>query len=413
MIAAMVVANSPWADAYASFWHTPIAIHVGSHALSLSLHAWINDALMAVFFLLVGLEIKRELVAGELSTPRQAALPIAGALGGMIVPAAIYVLITLGDAGREGLGHSDGHRHRLRARRAGARRHRGVPTGAKVFLTALAIVDDMGAVIVIALFYTAQVNWPALGAALGVYVVLIAFNRLNVRALTPYLALGVVLWFFVHESGVHATIAGVLLALTIPTRSRINALEFSEQARALIDEFDRTETGDLLVLTSKGQQEALFALERASDAVTEPLLRLEHALHSFAAFVVMPLFAIANAGVTIGGTYDVPAVGGRRTRPGTGKTSRDHAGELAGRQERSGAAASTRQLARAARVRVAGRDWVHDVDLHRDAGLRRHAAAGGGQGRSPGRVARRRLGGRVVDQTCTFRIQRTKAAAEV
>jgi len=182
----------------------------------------------------------------------------------------------------------------------------GVPKGAKVFLTALAIVDDVGAVIVIALVYTAQVNWPALGAALGVYVVLLALNRLNVRALTPYLALGVVLWFFVHESGVHATIAGVLLALAIPTRSRINALEFSEQARALIDEFDRTETGDLLVLTSKGQQEALFALERASDAVTEPLLRVEHALHTFAAFVVMPLFAIANAGVTIGGPHDVP-----------------------------------------------------------------------------------------------------------
>ena len=302
-LAAMAAANSPWADAYLSFWHTPIAVHVGSQVLSLNLHAWINDALMVSFFLLVGLEIKRELVAGELSSPQQAALPIAGALGGMLVPATIYAAITMGSPGARGWGIPMATDIAF-ALGTLALVAPGVPTGAKVFLTALAIVDDLGAVIVIALFYTAQVNWPALAAAAGVYVVLIALNRLNVRQLTPYLALGVVLWFFVHESGVHATIAGVLLALTIPTRSRINALEFSQQARGLLDEFDRTETGDLLVLTSKGQQEALFALKRASDEVTEPLLRLEHALHGFAAFVVMPLFAMANAGVTVDGSIN-------------------------------------------------------------------------------------------------------------
>ena len=299
-IAALVVANSPWADAYARFWHTPIAMSVGSSALTLSLHGWINDGLMAVFFLLVGLEIKRELVAGELASPRQAALPIAGAVGGMIVPAAIYSALTYGTEGARGWGIPIATDIAF-ALGTLALVAPGAPTGAKVFLAALAIVDDMGAVLVIALFYTSSVAWSALAAAGGVLVALLVLNRLGVRQLTPYLVLGIALWFFVHESGVHATVAGVLLALTIPTRTRINALQFSARARELLDEFDRTETGDYLVLTSRGQQEALLALERTSEEVTEPLLRLEHALHSFAAFVVMPGFALANAGVTVSG----------------------------------------------------------------------------------------------------------------
>lgn len=141
--------------------------------------------------------------------------------------------------------------------------------------------------------------WSALAGAAVTVLVLIGFNRIGIRHLWPYLLVGIVLWCFVHASGVHATIAGVVLAFTIPARSRINALEFSTKARSLLDRFDRTETGDLLVLTSKGQQEAVFALERASGHVTEPILRLEHALHNFSAFFVMPLFAFANAGVTI------------------------------------------------------------------------------------------------------------------
>jgi NhaA family Na+:H+ antiporter len=302
-VAAIAVANSPWAAAYAAIWTTPVTIGVGTHALSLSLHGWINDALMAVFFLLVGLEIKRELIAGELASPRQAALPIGAAIGGMVVPALIYWVVTAGTPGARGWGIPMATDIAF-ALGTLALVAPGLPTGAKVFLAALAIVDDMGAVLVIAIFYTASVHWSALVSALVVYGVLIACNRLGVRKLTPYLLLGMVLWFFVHESGIHATIAGVLLAFAIPTRSRINALEFSQRARALIDEFDRTETGDLLVLTSKGQQEALFALERASEQVTEPLLRLEHALHSLAAFVVMPLFAIANAGVALGGPLE-------------------------------------------------------------------------------------------------------------
>jgi NhaA family Na+:H+ antiporter len=299
--AALSIANSGWADSYAALWETPIALEWGSHTLSLSAHQWINDGLMAIFFLVVGLELKREALAGELASPRQAALPIAGAVGGMVVPASIYFFVN--KAGMEARGWAIPMATdiafalgvlALVAPRA--------PGGLKVFLAALAIVDDMGAVLVIALFFTGEIVWSALGMAGLVLGALIGLNRFRVRRLTPYLVLGLGLWFFVHESGVHATIAGVLLAFAIPTRTRINAMEYSVRARRLLDDFDRTETGDLLVLTSKGQQEAIIELERASEHVTAPLLRLEHGLHRFSAFVVMPLFALSNAGVALTGS---------------------------------------------------------------------------------------------------------------
>src|SRR5215472_3796575 len=268
-LAALAIANSPLSAAYNHLWEIPLTLGIVPHDLSLSLHDWINDGLMAVFFLLVGLEIKRELLAGELSSPRQAALPIACAIGGMVVPALVNLIAPQ------------------------------APIGAKVLLTALAIVDDMGSVLVISVFYSETTVWSALGGAAVTVLVLIGFNLLGVRRLWPYLLVGIVLWCFVHVSGVHATIAGVVLAFTIPARSRTNALEFSREARSLLDKFDRRETGDFVVLTSKGQQETVFTLERASGNVTAPVLRLEHALHNFSAFVVMPLFAFASAGVRI------------------------------------------------------------------------------------------------------------------
>jgi NhaA family Na+:H+ antiporter len=297
--AALALANSPWSGAYEHFWSTPIAVSLPRRELSLTLHAWINDGLMAVFFLLVGLEIKRQLVAGELSSPRQAALPIAGAIGGMVLPAVIYLSVNSSGPAMRGWGipMATDIAFALGALALVAPR---LPIGAKVFLAALAIVDDMGAVIVIALFYTAALDWTALGFAALALGGLVALNMARVMRLTPYLVLGVVLWFFVHRSGIHSTIAGVVLALTIPTRSRMNAAEFSATARSLLDEFDRTETGDLMTLTSKGQQDALFALGYASKGVVAPLLRLEHALHRLSAFVIMPLFAFANGGISVG-----------------------------------------------------------------------------------------------------------------
>ena len=268
-LAALAIANSPLSEAYNHVWEIPLTLGIAPHELSLSLHDWINDGLMAVFFLLVGLEIKRELLAGELSSAQQAALPIACAIGGMVVPALIYLIFNLRGLGAHGWGipMATDIAFALGALNLIAPQ---APIGAKVLLTALAIVDDMGAVLVISLFYSQGIVWSALGGAAVALLVLIGFNLIGIRRLWPYLLAGVVLWCFVHASGVHATIAGVALAFTIP-----------------------------MVLTSEGQQETVFASERASGGVTAPGLRLEHTLHNFSAFVVMPLFAFANAGVKI------------------------------------------------------------------------------------------------------------------
>ncbi len=299
-IIALVVANSGWSDRYHQLLTTAVGVSVGTRELSLTIHQWINDGLMAVFFLLVGLEIKRELVAGELASRRSATLPIAAALGGMIVPALIYLAIGQGsDARGWAIPMATDIAFALGVLALVAPR---APSGLKVFLAALAIVDDMGAVVVIALFYSTSIAWNALVGAGIILLMLVALNAIGVRRVMPYLFLGACLWYFAHESGIHATIAGVLVAMTIPTRTRINATQFSETAKGLLDHFDRTETGDFLVITSKGQQEAITGLERASEDVTAPLLRLEHALHGFTAYVIMPLFALSNAGVSLTGS---------------------------------------------------------------------------------------------------------------
>ncbi|HEX5071298.1 MAG TPA: Na+/H+ antiporter NhaA [Vicinamibacterales bacterium] len=297
---ALIVANSGWGHQYRALWETRLTVGAGGHQLALTLHQWINDALMAVFFLLVGLEIKREVLAGELASPRQAALPIAGALGGMLVPALLYVLVSGGGSASRGwaIPMATDIAFALGALALAAPR---APGGLKVFLAALAIVDDIGAVLVIAFFYTGGLVWHAVAMAGACLVALMGLNLLRVRALMPYLLIGAVLWFFVHESGVHATIAGVLLAFTIPVRTRISAAEYADRTRRLLDQFERTETGDFRVMTSKGQQEAIFAVGKANLEALAPLLRLEHALHGLSAFVVMPLFALSNAGVSLTG----------------------------------------------------------------------------------------------------------------
>ena len=299
-VVALLWANSPWAASYEHLWEQKLVIGPSGTPLEMTLHQWINDAAMAVFFLLVGLEIKRELMVGELASPRQAALPIVAALGGMVVPAALYAAFNAGGPGSAGWGvpmatdiaFALGIITLLGSR---------VPVGLKVFLTALAIVDDLGAVLVIAVFYTASLNLAAMLAAAGALAVLLLLNRLRVYKLLPYLLIGIVLWYFLLQSGVHATIAGVVMALTIPAATRINAPDFSGRARALIDEFDRVEKGAESVVTNRGQQEALHAMDQAVSDVNAPLLRLEHALNRPVSFVIMPLFALSNAGVALGG----------------------------------------------------------------------------------------------------------------
>ena len=265
-ILSLLLANSAIGEAYIGVWHRSIS--------GLSLEHWINDGLMALFFLLVGLEIKRELLDGELASPRRASLPIAAALGGMIVPAALYLLIVRGDASAVrgwGVPMATDIAFALGALSIMAPR---APAGLKVLLAALAIVDDMGAVIVIAIFYTGQLVWPAVAAAGAVSVALAALNASGVKRLAPYLVLGIALWIFVHESGVHATIAGVVLAMTIPART-----------------------------SSRSTAGLSRAVEPEEEA---PLVRLERSLHGVSAYLVMPLFAFANAGIELGGQIAAP-----------------------------------------------------------------------------------------------------------
>ena len=299
--AALVVANSRWADTYHSLLSMTMTIGPSDHALALTVHQWVNDALMSVFFLLVGLEIKREALAGELASPRHAALPIAGAIGGMVIPAFIYVLTNGGGMASRGwaIPMATDIAFALGVLALVAPR---APSGLKIFLAASAIVDDMGAVLVIALFYTRTIAWGALAMAGLMLLLLIALNMLRVRRLAPFLVLGVGLWFFVHESGVHATIAGVLLALTIPARTRIATAPFATRARGVPDHSARTETGTSLAQSSTSQQQAVIGPERATEGALTPLVRLEHAIHGFSAFVVMPLFAFSNAGVGLHGS---------------------------------------------------------------------------------------------------------------
>jgi len=302
---ALIWANSPWHASYVAIWESPVAVSVAGRFLELSLLSWINDGLMAAFFLLVGLEIKRELLVGELASVRQATLPIAAAIGGMLVPALGYLAVNPSrpEAAGWGIPMATDIAFALGVLMLLGPR---IPIGLKVFLTALAIVDDMGAVAVIALFYSDSLHLMPLAIAAGCVLLLVLLNATRVRRLLPFLVVGIVLWFALHESGIHATIAGVVLALTIPVRTRINAEEFSSEARELLAEFDKAETGDLLVLTSKGQQEAIHALERASEGVQAPLLRLEHGLQPLVQYGIMPLFAFANAGVRLAGSDASP-----------------------------------------------------------------------------------------------------------
>jgi Na+:H+ antiporter, NhaA family len=299
-VLALAWANSPWRGAYDALWHTELTVGVGRLVLSKGLAHWINDGLMAIFFFVVGLEIKREVLAGELASPRQAALPIAAALGGMAVPAAFYAAVNTGGPGAPGWGipmatdiaFALGILSLLGPR---------APLPLKIFLAALAIVDDIGAVLVIALFYNAGISWPALGAAALCVAMLAAANRLGVRAVGVYAALGVALWVAVLLSGVHATIAGVLLALTIPVRSRIDAPELEARSRDGVEAFRRRGAGGADTPPTPAQQAALLALERAVRHAGSPLLRLEQTLHPWVAFAIMPLFALANAGVDLQG----------------------------------------------------------------------------------------------------------------
>jgi NhaA family Na+:H+ antiporter len=261
---------------------------------------WINDLAMALFFLLIGLEIKRELLAGQLASFRKAALPITAAAGGMLVPGFIYALVNLNEPGLRGWGvpvatdiaFALGILTLLGPR---------APVSLKVFLASLAIADDVGALVVIAIFYTEQIHTSFLLAALGIVAVLVITNWLGFRNPIMYILWGVLLWIFVHESGLHATIAGVLLAMTIPARSSIGSKQFLQAGRHSLDAFERESQESDHVMTNPRLLGAVHALDRACTEVETPLQRIEHVLHPWVAFLIVPVFALANAGVEFAG----------------------------------------------------------------------------------------------------------------
>jgi len=299
-VVALAIANSPWADSYHHLWEAPVTIGAAGFGLTLSLHAWVNDGLMAVFFFLVGLEIKRETMVGELATRRSATLPVAAAIGGMLVPALLYVLVNRGGPGASGWGVPMATDIAFALGILALVGDR-VPTSLRVFLAALAIADDLGAVLVIALFYTNAIDWTALAAAGVALLGLFALNRAGARRPLTYALLGIVLWVFMLKSGVHATIAGVLVALSVPARTRINEDQFLAEAEASLTDFRAADEPGTTVLTNAGHQGALSRLERAADLAQSPLQRMEHALDGIVGFVIMPVFALANAGVSLTG----------------------------------------------------------------------------------------------------------------
>ncbi len=293
----LFLANSRWAEAYFSYLDQHVILGFGQlMTLDLPLSLWINDGLMAIFFFVVGLEIKREVMIGELSSARKATLPFLAAVGGMIVPAGIYLLFNAGRPGQNGWGipMATDIAFALGALSLLGRR---VPVSLKIFLTALAIVDDLGAVLVIAIFYTQAIHWLALGFAGVALILLLIYNRIGGRNLLVYSLLGFLVWVDFFFSGVHATVAGVLAAMTIPVRTRIDAQGFLEWGRSLLDGFEQSGAHGHSELISAQQRTAVYELEKACEHVETPLHRLEAMLHPWVAYLIMPVFALANAGV--------------------------------------------------------------------------------------------------------------------
>jgi NhaA family Na+:H+ antiporter len=298
-VIALVWANSPLAESYQHLWHTYLSIDVGGLGLKYSLHHWIKDGLMVIFFFVVGLEIKRELVVGELSSIKKASLPIAAALGGMIFPALIYTIFNFGSESASGWGIPMATDIAFVVGILALLGKR-VPLALKIFILALAIVDDIGAVLVIAIFYTSEISFISLMIAAGLLILLIAMNRMGVRNIIIYSLVGVALWLAFLKSGVHTTVAGVLLAFTIPASARINTKKFTQATEALIKDFDNAgEHGDN-VLTNSERLSLVEQIENNCEKILTPLQRFEHGLHPWVSFFIMPVFALANAGVSIG-----------------------------------------------------------------------------------------------------------------
>lgn len=293
-VLAVIVANSSLGEAYYNLWHMPLGITLGSSTISMDLTHWIDDGLMSIFFLMVGLEIKRELVCGELSSVQKASFPVVAAIGGMLVPALIYVGFNSENPLGFGIPMATDIAFALGILMLLGKR---VNPAIKLFLVALAVVDDLGAVLVVALVYTNEINAIYFLHAGLTYALLWILNLSGVKKLGPYLILGIALWIFIHSIGIHATIAGVLLAFVIPIQGKIDEQSFVSNTMHSLKEFENN--SNTIQTLSHKQIDALENIAHNYDNVQNPLVKLEHNLHNFSAFFIMPLFAFSNAGVLI------------------------------------------------------------------------------------------------------------------
>lgn len=295
---ALVLANSPLAGKYLDLLHAHMGMSIGNWEIDKSLHHWVNDGLMALFFFVVGLELKREILVGELADLRKAILPIIAAIGGMLVPALCYISLNLGEDTLRGWGipmatdiaFALGVIALLASR---------VPKALITFLVALAIVDDLGAVIVIALFYTQQLVWEFLIIGAVLIGFLITMNAVGIRRPSGYFIVGILLWFVFLKSGVHATLAGVITAFTIPSKPKFNPSVFSQRVQEILVQFKAGYKEDESILKNQRLSAIVQTLEDGVLGVQTPLQRLEHSLHKPVAFFVLPIFALFNAGVVI------------------------------------------------------------------------------------------------------------------
>jgi NhaA family Na+:H+ antiporter len=296
---ALVWANSPWAESYVELLHTYVGVSWGDAVFKLSLHHWINDGLMVVFFFVVGLEIKRELVVGELSSFNKAALPVAAAVGGMVVPAMFFFVLNSGGEGAHGWGipMATDIAFALGILAIFGTR---APLGLKVFLTALAIADDLGAVAVVAIFYTEKIDvLPLVVAAVLLALLFIAVQARMRRGILYLLIIGV--WLAVFCSGIHATVAGILMAMVIPVRPRVDPHRFIDETEERLERIKQMELSEHSLLSDHEQLDIVESIHsHAEDTLPEGLV-LEHYLHPCQVWLILPLFALANAGVAVGG----------------------------------------------------------------------------------------------------------------
>ncbi|PKP53079.1 MAG: Na+/H+ antiporter NhaA [Bacteroidetes bacterium HGW-Bacteroidetes-1] len=298
-VIALIWSNSAWSDSYFQLWHTHLKIGLGEWMMDYTLHHWINDGLMAIFFFMIGLEIKREVMHGELSSFKQSSLPIFGAVGGMLVPAAIYVAFNTGTNFLHGWGipMATDIAFAIGALSLLGKR---VPFSLKVFLVALAIVDDIGAVLVIAFFYTAELNFQALLIGLVLFGFLLLLNKMKVFKMRYYVIIGIVIWAAFLYSGVHATVAGILVAFAIPNRPKSRIEKRMSDNIMSLQALKNTNADDLQDHhKGKEMHHHISYLRNEFRSFIPPLMHFEHGLHGMVNFFIIPLFALANAGVVL------------------------------------------------------------------------------------------------------------------